>query len=159
MYTVQQNIFKKHMDYESTLMALIYCPECNKEISEKALVCPHCGLPLEKNKSGAPIDIPHVPNRKVCPSSNSENAQTISGSSTGFRVSNGLEGGVGKISSRVQTSLAEQLMPIKEPSEIFGMLIGCGISAFVANAIFDSEMGTLVSLIGWLCMILWRIFF
>lgn len=29
-------------------MALISCPECNKEISDKANACPHCGLPLEK---------------------------------------------------------------------------------------------------------------
>lgn len=27
-------------------MALINCPECNKEISEKALSCPHCGNPM-----------------------------------------------------------------------------------------------------------------
>jgi predicted amidophosphoribosyltransferase len=27
-------------------MALIYCPECNKEVSDKALSCPHCGMPL-----------------------------------------------------------------------------------------------------------------
>lgn len=31
-------------------MALINCPECNKEISDKANACPHCGLPLEKEK-------------------------------------------------------------------------------------------------------------
>lgn len=28
-------------------MALIKCPECGKEISEKAKACPNCGLPLE----------------------------------------------------------------------------------------------------------------
>ena len=27
-------------------MALINCPECNKEISDKALSCPNCGLPI-----------------------------------------------------------------------------------------------------------------
>lgn len=26
-------------------MALITCPECNKDISDKAPACPHCGLP------------------------------------------------------------------------------------------------------------------
>lgn len=26
-------------------MALIYCPECKKQISDKAEACPHCGLP------------------------------------------------------------------------------------------------------------------
>lgn len=27
-------------------MALINCPECGKEISDKAKACPHCGYPL-----------------------------------------------------------------------------------------------------------------
>ena len=27
-------------------MAMINCPECNHEISDKARVCPHCGLPF-----------------------------------------------------------------------------------------------------------------
>ena len=31
-------------------MALIKCPECNNEVSDKALNCPHCGYPLKKNK-------------------------------------------------------------------------------------------------------------
>ena len=29
-------------------MALINCPECNKEISDKAMACIHCGLPLRE---------------------------------------------------------------------------------------------------------------
>ena len=29
-------------------MALINCPECSKEISDKALSCPNCGIPLDK---------------------------------------------------------------------------------------------------------------
>lgn len=28
-------------------MALIQCPECGKEVSDKARKCPHCGYPLE----------------------------------------------------------------------------------------------------------------
>lgn len=28
-------------------MALINCPECNKQISDKAVACPNCGYPLE----------------------------------------------------------------------------------------------------------------
>ena len=31
-------------------MALINCPECNKEISDKALVCPNCGENSKKQK-------------------------------------------------------------------------------------------------------------
>ena len=31
-------------------MALINCPECGKEISDKATNCPHCGFPVQKEK-------------------------------------------------------------------------------------------------------------
>ena len=30
-------------------MALITCPECNGQVSEKAAVCPHCGYPIAAN--------------------------------------------------------------------------------------------------------------
>jgi hypothetical protein len=30
-------------------MALINCPECNKEISDKVKACPHCGYPFESS--------------------------------------------------------------------------------------------------------------
>ena len=33
-------------------MALINCPECQKEISEKVKSCPHCGYPFETNSVG-----------------------------------------------------------------------------------------------------------
>lgn len=29
-------------------MALIKCPECGKQVSDKALVCPHCGIDEQK---------------------------------------------------------------------------------------------------------------
>lgn len=32
-------------------MALIPCPECGREISEKVKSCPHCGYPFEENPS------------------------------------------------------------------------------------------------------------
>jgi hypothetical protein len=31
-------------------MALINCPECNKEISDKAYACPQCAHPLRQNE-------------------------------------------------------------------------------------------------------------
>jgi hypothetical protein len=30
------------------MMTLIYCPECKREISDKAKACPSCGYPLEE---------------------------------------------------------------------------------------------------------------
>ena len=35
------------MEYEVKSMALIKCPECGKEISDKSKLCIHCGYPLE----------------------------------------------------------------------------------------------------------------
>lgn len=32
-------------------MALIYCPECRKEVSDKAVSCPHCGYPMVAEKN------------------------------------------------------------------------------------------------------------
>ena len=31
-------------------MALINCPECGREISDKAIACPHCGCPIAAEK-------------------------------------------------------------------------------------------------------------
>ena len=31
-------------------MALIRCPECGKEVSDKAPACVHCGYPLQKGE-------------------------------------------------------------------------------------------------------------
>lgn len=28
-------------------MALMKCPECGLQVSDKALACPHCGYPLD----------------------------------------------------------------------------------------------------------------
>lgn len=40
-------------------MALINCPECSKEISDKAKECPHCGYPLSSKEKTTikPIEI------------------------------------------------------------------------------------------------------
>ncbi len=38
-------------------MALIMCPECGKEISDKAISCPNCGLPIADNISNGTVKI------------------------------------------------------------------------------------------------------
>lgn len=37
-------------------MALIKCPECNKEISDKSKVCIHCGYPLDDKNTNCLIN-------------------------------------------------------------------------------------------------------
>lgn len=49
-------------------MALINCPECNAQISDMAVFCPHCGFPMDKPKTPAkkanrkPRQYPKLPN-------------------------------------------------------------------------------------------------
>lgn len=45
-------------------MALINCPECNKEISDKASACPNCGCPLSEIVKGGTVRI-KMPNNIV----------------------------------------------------------------------------------------------
>ena len=48
LYLVERyNLYKKDGD---SIMALINCPECNKEVSDKAEICPHCGYKLPKQE-------------------------------------------------------------------------------------------------------------
>ncbi len=37
-------------------MALIICPECGKQISDKSVACPHCGLPSEHYSPRGAVD-------------------------------------------------------------------------------------------------------
>jgi hypothetical protein len=34
-------------------MALMSCPECGKQVSDKAAACPHCGAPIAASSSSA----------------------------------------------------------------------------------------------------------
>lgn len=42
-------------------MALIKCPECGKEVSDKAIACIHCGFPLQKVKKDEATEIQYCP--------------------------------------------------------------------------------------------------
>lgn len=44
-------------------MALIKCPECEHEVSDKATMCPNCGCPIKGRKEIIPIDIATLFNR------------------------------------------------------------------------------------------------
>ena len=37
-------------------MALITCPECGKEVSDKAATCPNCGCPLHQSQQAVPVE-------------------------------------------------------------------------------------------------------
>lgn len=48
-------------------MALISCPECEEQISDKALACPHCGYPLRerRRRRSAQAAAPAAPEKKL----------------------------------------------------------------------------------------------
>jgi len=49
-------------------MALINCPNCGKTISDKAEVCPHCGMPLQNNNGvGNPVNAQQQPTPAPAP--------------------------------------------------------------------------------------------
>ena len=52
-------------------MALINCPECGKEVSDKAGTCPNCGYPLKKNKG-----TPSFTGMNICPKCGEVNRAT-----------------------------------------------------------------------------------
>lgn len=41
-------------------MALISCPDCKKEISDKAPTCPGCGAPIAKDQESAGSGVTHL---------------------------------------------------------------------------------------------------
>ena len=43
---------------------LIICPECQQQVSDKALACPHCGFPLKTPKKIAPPPKPRKHNKR-----------------------------------------------------------------------------------------------
>ncbi len=59
-------------------MALMNCPECGKEVSDQADMCPHCGITL-KSIQEPPVDANtgNEPSVK-CPKCGSPNLQAIS---------------------------------------------------------------------------------
>ena len=47
-------------------MALINCPECSKEISDKASSCPFCGCPVNSKNKPQEVKVIAAPNKEGC---------------------------------------------------------------------------------------------
>ena len=44
---------------------LIQCPECELNVSDKALACPHCGCPMTKNIKASSVRARHNKRRRL----------------------------------------------------------------------------------------------
>lgn len=71
-------------------MALIKCPECSRQISDKSTACPNCGLPSEYYASGDGYknsNTPARPSRKI-PNSKSTNKKATNNKVTDNKATN-----------------------------------------------------------------------
>lgn len=57
-------------------MAMINCPECGKEISDKAESCPNCGFPLKSKNNNQYTQAPVIPTQSINKSSKNSIKQT-----------------------------------------------------------------------------------
>lgn len=110
-------------------MAIIKCPECGHEVSDKAPVCPWCGVPIAG----------HVSNRQVMPAPGEDTA-------TGRNVDNvnpegGVEGGSGANGTGANSTMsASKNNKIILTIVIVVAIVVCGICyAFYRNAQSDQE--------------------
>lgn len=71
-------------------MALIKCPECEKEVSDKASNCPNCAFPLQESKSDGTVRI-------KTPSKSLDGSISLSGGGFGL-------GGTAKLTIADQTN-------------------------------------------------------
>ena len=51
--------------FGGNVMALIKCPECSKDVSNKAKICPNCGYPVEMFLSENRVEIKLLPTEKI----------------------------------------------------------------------------------------------
>lgn len=66
-------------------MALVICPECKKEISDRCTVCPHCGYPFSPVQSVPnPVALQNVTPHNVQPA---QNVQPVSAPAAAAPVS------------------------------------------------------------------------
>ena len=50
-WNVSDTITDKFNRTGGKIKVLVKCPECELQVSDKALTCPHCGMPLKSQKT------------------------------------------------------------------------------------------------------------
>lgn len=82
-------------------MALISCPECGKEISDKALACPHCGNPM--NPQPQQVQQPQQEEYLCCPKCGSRELHAEHKGFSGGKALAGvvLTGGIGLLAGTI----------------------------------------------------------
>lgn len=58
-------------------MALIRCPECNNEVSDRASICPHCGYPMSERIDSKSNSSNNGDRIILCPNCGAENSSNV----------------------------------------------------------------------------------
>ena len=119
-------------------MALIKCPECGEEISEKAQSCPHCGHPMQ-------VTIPNH-QRQVPPTNKKGHGCLVTvlivlllfGAGLSFGVSQMLENPEQYSSQPKKSILAETMeLDASQEADILKIFEACGIGEIVSASVFQ----------------------
>lgn len=87
-------------------MALINCPECGKEISDKAVSCPHCGNPMNQPVNKPTTAAPKNEDLMKCPKCYSTQLTSNQKGFSGGKAVAGaiLTGGIGLLAGTIGSS-------------------------------------------------------
>jgi RNA polymerase subunit RPABC4/transcription elongation factor Spt4 len=85
------------------IMALINCPECNKEVSDKADMCPNCGYPINGSIKMQPLPEARPENLMKCPICKSTQLTSNKKGFSGGKAAAGaiLTGGIGLLAGTI----------------------------------------------------------
>lgn len=120
-------------------MALIRCPECEKEVSEKAISCPNCGYVFEKMKfckfCGSRIPIDSV----VCVKCGRQVENAGSGAD-GITINNVSNASSSASASSTQQSVRKEREK-KEVNRITALLLCIFLGYFGAHKFYEGNVG------------------
>lgn len=80
-------------------MALVECPECKKQISDKAVSCPNCGFPLKQQQTDNAVNNEYL----LCPKCHSKELHTEHQGFSGGKalVGAAITGGIGILAGTI----------------------------------------------------------
>lgn len=130
-------------------MAIIKCPECNHEISDKAPVCPCCGAPIAGHVVTCPVcGKVYFSNQAECPQCHHVTGEKVAGQTLGQEAAQAIAQTFEHGSEQVSVPPSEQPKPANAHKNnrivimvvVVAALVVCGICyAFYHNAQSDKE--------------------
>lgn len=137
-------------------MALIKCPECGKEISDRASTCPNCGCPIETEEKRTKIEIEEKAEQNLVPCTKcghwNEAGTTYCekcGNIYTYREYQKLDEMLGRnTDSNKGNEKTDSLKTLKLVTGIIGIVASLGLAWIVGVAYFIAGEGVTRELVG-----------